>query len=316
MPWGRVMDRVKLFVGSSHPGLGSDIANELGIVQGAQTRLRFSNENILYKVDENVRGCDVFVLQTAAPALDSHIVELLIMLDTLRYCGAQSICAILPYFPYVRSDKRDRPGVCVTARLMAELIQRAGATHAILLDLHSPQEQAFFTIPTDALTANGIFARYLLDQAPQDAVLVAPDAGEVKDLLGFVEHLKYPIAVIDKRRVDDSETPKACGIVGDVRGKTAILVDDEIASGGTIASSAHFLMQMGAARVWALATHPVFSGSAVDKLTRAPIERIVVTDSLPLPDAKRMPQLEVLSIAPLLARAITQFHLRQDIAFS
>ncbi|MFA5624362.1 MAG: ribose-phosphate pyrophosphokinase [Bradymonadales bacterium] len=310
------MHKVKLFLGSSHPALGQAIIERLGIDAAAQTRLRFSNENILYKVDENVRGCDAFVLQTAASPLDKHIVELLIMLDTLRYSGAEHVCAILPYFPYVRSDKMDRPGVCITARLMAQLIQSAGATHAILLDLHAAQEQAFFNIPTDALTATGIFVRYLLEEKPINPVLVAPDAGEVKDLLRFAERLKYPMAVIDKRRFDDSENPKAFGIIGDVRGKTAILVDDEIASASTIASSAQFLHQQGAARVWALATHAVFSGNAVEKLEKAPIERVVVTDSLPILPEKHMEKLRILSIAELLSRAITQFHRREDISLS
>jgi ribose-phosphate pyrophosphokinase len=212
----------------------------------------------------------------------------------------------MPYFPYVRSDKQDKPGVGIVARLVADLVETSGATSAVLLDLHSRQAQGFFRIPTCAVTANDVLTNYLKTQDLSNAVLVAPDAGEVKDLVPFTEMLSLPMAIIDKRRYDDTETAHTQGIVGNVAGKTAILVDDEIASGGTICNSAEFLMANGARRVWALCTHPVFSGSAIQRLAKAPIERLIVTDSIPLGPEKHLDNLTVLSIAPILAQAIRE----------
>jgi ribose-phosphate pyrophosphokinase len=232
------------------------------------------------------------------------MIELFILCDTLRAYGARSVCAVIPYFPYIRSDKQDKQGVAIIARLAANLVETSGATSALLLDLHSPQAQGFFRIPAHVLTARNVLVNHLKTLDLSHAVLVSPDAGEVKDLAPFTDMLNLPMAIIDKRRYDDTETPHTHGIVGNVKGKTAILIDDEIASAGTICTAAEFLMTQGAERVWALCTHPVFSGNAVERLNAAPIARIIVTDSLPMPPHKRLEKLTVLSIAPVLADTI------------
>ena len=298
------MKSLKIFSGSSHRELALDVCKHLGLQLSASTTLQFSNDNMLVRIEEDVRGCDTCVIQTAALPLHTHMMELFILCDTLRAYGAKSVCAVVPYFPYIRSDKQDKQGVAITARLVANLLETSGATSALLLDLHSPQSQGFFRIPAHVLTARNILVDYLKKLDLSQAVLVSPDAGEVKDLAPFTDLLNLPMAIIDKRRYDDTETPHLHGIVGDIEGKTAILVDDEIASGGTICSSAELLVSRGAKRVWALCTHPVFSGVAVERLKSAPIERLIVTNSLPIPPEKQMEKLDVLSIAPLLAEAI------------
>ncbi len=298
------MKPLKIFAGSSHPELAQAVCRELNLPLSKSTTLQFSNENLLVRIEEDVRGCDTCVIQTAASPLHTNMMELFILCDTLRAYGARSICAVIPYFPYIRSDKQDKQGVAVIARLSANLLETSGATSALLLDLHSPQAQGFFRIPAHVLTARNILVDYLKTLDLSDAVLVSPDAGEVKDLAPFTDLLSLPMAIIDKRRYDDTETPHTHGIVGNVLNKTAILIDDEIASAGTMCSASEFLMSQGARRVWALCTHPVFSGSAVERLKNAPIEQLIVTDSIPLAPEKRIPKLTVLSIAPIIADAI------------
>ncbi len=298
------MKPLKIFAGSSHTELAAAVCAQLGLPLAASTSMAFSNENLLVRLDEDVRGWDTVVIQTAASPLHTNMMELFILCDTLRAYGARSVCAVIPYFPYIRSDKQDKQGVAIIARLAANLLETSGATSALLLDLHSPQAQGFFRIPAHVLTARNVLVDYLKKLDLSNAVLVSPDAGEVKDLEPFTDLLNLPMAIIDKRRYDDTETPHHRDIVGDVEGKTAILIDDEIASAGTMCSASEFLMKHGAARVWALCTHPVFSGPAVERLQNAPIERIIVTDSVPVGPEKRMDKLTVLSIAPVLADAI------------
>ena len=298
------MKPLKIFSGSSHPGLAHDICRNLGMTLSKSTTMAFSNENLMVRIEEDVRGCDTCVIQTAAAPLHTNMMELFILCDTLRAYGARSVCAIIPYFPYIRSDKQDKQGVAIIARLAANLLETSGATSALLLDLHSPQAQGFFRIPAHVLTARNVLVDHLKTLDLNDAVLVSPDAGEVKDLEPFTDLLSLPMAIIDKRRYDDTETPHPNNIVGDVCGKTAILIDDEIASAGTICNSANFLMQHGAKRVWALCTHPVFSGHAIEKLKAAPLERLIVIDSIPVPPEKSLDKLTVLSIAPVIAEAI------------
>lgn len=296
--------KLKIFSGSSHPELAQAVCKELNIPLSKASSKQFSNENLMVRIEEDVRGCDTCVIQTASAPLHTHMMELFILCDTLKAYGARSVCAVMPYFPYIRSDKQDKQGVAIIARLAANLVETSGATSALLLDLHSPQAQGFFRIPAHVLTARSVLVNHLKTLDLSNAVLVSPDAGEVKDLAPFTDMLNLPMAIIDKRRYDDTETPHTHGIVGNVKGKTAILIDDEIASAGTICTAAEFLMAQGAERVWALCTHPVFSGNAVERLKTTPIERIMVTDSLPIPPHKRLKKLTVLSIAPVLADTI------------
>lgn len=296
--------KFKIFGASSHPALSENICRHLGIAQAKSTTLQFSNENLLVRIEEDVRGVNCFVIQTAAANLHTKMMELFIFCDTLRAYGAKSVCAVIPYFPYIRSDKQDKVGVGIVARLVADLLESSGATSAIMLDLHSAQAQGFFRIPTRVLTAHDTLVTELQNYPLENAVLVSPDAGEVKDLIPYTLSLKLPMAIIDKRRSGDDETIKSVGIVGDVKGKTAILIDDEIASGSTICNAAEFLMAHGAKRVWALCTHPVFSGHALERISKSPIERLIVTDTIPLGQKTPCQKIEVLSVAPIIAQAI------------
>jgi ribose-phosphate pyrophosphokinase len=235
--------------------------------------------------------------------------ETLILIDALRSASAGRVTAVLPYFPYARSDKQDEPGISITARLVADLLVTAGAQRVIALDLHSPQAVGFFRVPVDHITAVPVLCEALLSRgAPGERVVVATDIGEAKDAGRFAAAMKLPLAVIDKRRHGDDEHAMPASITGDVRGRHALIVDDEIATGGTILESAELVRAMGALGVEAAVVHPVLSGNAVERLRRSSLGRLVVTDSIPLPDDKRDPRIEVVSVAPLLAEAIRRVH--------
>ncbi|MET0850827.1 MAG: ribose-phosphate diphosphokinase [Candidatus Rokuibacteriota bacterium] len=300
------MDGLKVFAGSSHPALAQEICKCLGIPLGAITTTRFTNENLKVKIEENVREHDVFVVQTAAPPLSEHIVELLILIDALTHASARRVTAVLPYFPYARSDKKDEPRISITARLMADLLAAAGADRVLTLDLHSPQIQGFFSMPADQLTAVPVLCARLREGGVGDVVVVAADVGEAKDAGRFAKLLDRPIAVIDKRRSGDDERAQAVAVIGDVAGKRCLLVDDEIATGGTLFSATDFLLARGARSVSAAVVHPVLSGRAFERLAASRMERLLVTNSIPL--AASSPRIEVLSVAPLLAEAIARIH--------
>jgi ribose-phosphate pyrophosphokinase len=300
---------IKLISGTSHPDLAQEIAEHVGTALTTTDIVRFGNENILFQCLENVRETDVFVIQTSCPPVSDGIVEMLIMIDALKHASARRITAVLPYFPYARSDKKDRPRISITARLMADLLQTAGADRVLTMNLHSPQVQGFFHIPVDQLDATPLICDYLRDETElEDAVLVASDVGEAKDLEHYAHRLQLPMAIIDKRRYDDSEQPVAVGLIGDVDGRDVLIIDDEIASGGTMITAVDFLKQHGARRVAAAAVHAVMSGSAKDKLDKSAIERIVVTNSIPIPPERRSDKIEVVSVARLFADAIRAIH--------
>jgi ribose-phosphate pyrophosphokinase len=299
----------KVFSGSAHPALARAICDKLQIPLGKSHTIRFSNENLKVKIDENVRDADVFLVQPSCSPVSEGLVELLIMLDALRGASARRITAVLPYFPYARSDKKDEPRISITARLVADLLETAGADRVITVDLHSPQVQGFLRIPSDNLSARSILIDYFRKRPDlENHVVVAPDAGEVKDAAGFAKRLGVPLAIVDKRRFGDDESPRAVHLVGEVRGKRALIVDDEIATGGTVLESADFLVREGAADVSIAVVHPVFSGPAVPRLKAAAITEVVVTDTIPLPPAKQDPKFVVLGVAGLLAEAIARVH--------
>ena len=300
---------LKIFTGSAHPALAHAICAHLGMAVGKSHTVRFTNENLKVKIDENVRDADVFVIQSSCPPVSEGLIELLIMLDALRGASAQRITAVTPYFPYGRSDKKDEPRISITARLVADLLETAGADRVIAVDLHSPQVQGMMRMPSDQLTAKSILVDHFRRRPDvADHVVVAPDAGEVKDAAGFAKRLGVPLAIVDKRRFADDEKARAVHMVGDVRGRRAIIVDDEIATGGTVIESAEFVLREGARDVSVAATHPVFSGQAVPRLVASPIVEVVVTDTIPLPPEKRHPKFIVLSVASLLAEAIARIH--------
>ena len=302
------MAGLKVFSGSTHPELAREVCACLNIPLGEAHTIRFSNENLKIKIDENVREQDVFVLQTSSPPLSESIVELLILLDALRHSSARRVTAIIPYFFYARSDKKDEPRISITARLMADLLATAGADRVLTIDLHSPQIQGFFSIPADQLTAVPVLCEELKRGDLTNTVVVAADVGEAKDAGRFAKRLDLPLAFIDKRRTGDDEKAKPAFIIGDVRGKRCLLVDDEIATGGTIFEATDFLLGHGAASVSAAVVHPVLSGRAVERLEHSRLERLLVTNTIPIPAEKRSPKIQVLSVAPLLAEAISRIH--------
>ncbi len=299
---------LKVFSGASHPGLAQEICAELGVPLGRAYTTRFSNENLKVKIEENVREQDVFVVQTSCPPLSEHIIELLIMLDALRHASAGRVTAVIPYFPYVRSDKKDEPRISITARLMADLLATAGASRVLTVDLHSPQIQGFFAIPTDQLTAVPALCDRLKRDDLSNAVVVAADVGEAKDAGRYARRLGLPLAFIDKRRTGDDENAQPAQVVGDVLGKDCLLVDDEVATGGTMFGATEFLLDRGARSVSAAVVHPVLSGNALERLRASRLERLLVTNTLPLPGGQASPKIEVLSLAPQLATAIEHIH--------
>jgi len=308
-----MLGALKIFTGRSHPELTHRICEILGQPLGRSHVVRFSNENLMVQIDENVRGADVFVVQTSAPPVNEGLVELLITIDALRHASAGRITAVLPYFPYVRSDKKDKPRISIAARLMADLLQTAGADRVLTMDLHAPQVQGFFRIPVDHLQALPIVSDYLQRQDLANHVLVAGDASEAKDVGRYANRLHLPMAIIDKRRYDDSERPVAAHIIGEVAGKRAIIVDDEVSTGGTLIEAANFLMEKGATGVIAAFSHPVLAGHAVERLNESVIDRLVFTDSIPL-DGKTSPKFEVLSVAHVFAEAIQRIHRSDSIS--
>lgn len=301
-------DGLRIFSGSSHPQLAKEICECLNIPPGRLHTVRFSNENLKVKIDENVREQDVFVVQTSCPPLSEHIIELFILIDALKHASARRVTVVLPYFPYARSDKKDEPRISVTARLMADLLKTAGADRVLTVDLHSPQIQGFFSMPADQLTAVPVLCEALRARGLTETVVVAADVGESKDAGRFAKLLNLPLAIIDKRREGDDERAQARALIGEVRGKHALIVDDEIATGGTIFAATDFLFQCGAKSVSAAVVHPVLSGRAYERLALSKLERLLVTNSIPLSAPNPTPKIEVLSVAPLIAEAIARIH--------
>jgi ribose-phosphate pyrophosphokinase len=300
---------IKVIGGSAHPELARDICKHLGIELTATDVRRFSNENMLVQIQENVREQDVFVIQPSCAPVSDGLVELLITIDALKHASASRITAVVPYFPYARSDKKDRPRISITARLMADLLETAGANRVLTMNLHSPQVQGFFRIPVDQLSGEPILCDYLARHRDlENAVLVAGDVGEAKDLGRYASRLDLPLAIVDKRRDDDEEAPRATNLIGDVEGKLALIVDDEVASGGTLIEAARFVLERGATAVEAAVVHAVLSGRATRRISESPIRSLIVTDTVPVPPEKRTDKLTVLSVAPLFAAAIRAIH--------
>lgn len=297
---------IKVFSGSAHPEFSRRICDALGVELGRSRLVRFANQNMLVQIEENVREDDVFVVQTSCPPVSDGILEMLITIDALKHASAGRITAVVPYFPYSRSDKKDRPGVSITARLMADLIETSGAERVLTMDLHAPQIEGFFRIPVDQLIAAPLMCRHLTQQSLAEHVVVASDIGEGKDIERYASRLDLPVAIIDKRRYADDDEPVAKQLVGEVRGKTALIIDDEIASGGTLLEAASFCLSRGARAVRAAAVHGVFSGNALERIAASPVESVLVTDSLPLEPSH--PKIEQVSVAALFARAIEAIH--------
>lgn len=301
---------MRIFSGSSHPELAAGIAAHTGMPLGKVSINRFSNENIKVKIDENVRESDVFVVQSSCPPVSDNIMEMLIMIDALKFASAARITAVLPYYPYARSDKKDESRISITARLVADLLQAAGADRVLTMTLHAPQILGFFRIPADQLLATPILVNHFNQSDLSNSVAVATDAGAAKFTGHIAKRLHLPMAIIDKRRFDDREKAQSVALIGDVKGKECIIFDDEIATGGSIREAARILREFGASRVRVGITHPVLSGNAIETLSNAEVDELVVADTIPVSKEKRdrLPTLKVLSTAKLFGDAILRIH--------
>ena len=304
-------DTLRIFSGNANPALAADIAHNLGRPLGRLHSTQFADGEIRVKIEESVRGMDVFIVQpTCAPVNDS-LMELLILVDAFRRASAKRITLVIPYYGYSRQDKKIKPREPVTARLVADLITAAGANRVLAIDLHAGQIQGFFQLPLDHLYAGPLLAAHFAERGliDGDTVVVSPDVGGVGRARGMAETLHAPIAIIAKRRPEPNKV-EIMEIIGDVRGKTCVLVDDMIDTGGSTVTGACALMERGARRVFACCTHAVLSGLAVDRLEESPITEVIITDTIPFDDGKRRrsTKMTVLSVAPLLASAITRIH--------
>lgn len=301
-------DRLKIITGNANRGLAAEIADRLFVDLGDARVSNFSDGESYIQIKENVRGADVFVIQPTCNPVNHHVMELLLIIDALRRSSADRITAVLPYFGYARQDRKDRPRVPISARLMASLLERAGADRILALDLHAAQIQGFFDIPVDHLFATPVLMEYYRNQNLDEVTVVSPDAGGVERARAFAKRLNAPLAIIDKRR-EDANVAEIMNIIGDVRGRKCIMLDDLIDTAGTLVKGADALFAAGAQSVSACATHAVLSGPAIERIEASRLSELVITNSIPLrPEAAACSRIKVMSVAPLLARAIQSIH--------
>lgn len=306
---------VRFFSGSSHPQLAADIASYLGVPLEETKISRFSNDNLYIQLGASVRSRKVFILQSLSPPVNDHLMELFMMLDIARSAAAKEIQAIIPYFSLARSDKKDAPRISITARLVADLLQTAGATQVMTMMLHAPQVHGFFSVPTDPLTSRPVFKRYFQARDLSDTLVVSPDIGQAKSAARFAKGLGLPVIAGNKERVSDIEV-RITGIVSQqVRGcRRALIYEDEIATGGTLLEISQLLITYGIQEIWVVCTHGVFVKESLEKLTAVPqITEIVTTDTVNIPPEKRHPKLHILSVAPVFGEAIRRNFHRQSI---
>ena len=298
-----------IFAGNSHPQLVRDICDYLGQDIGQVEVFKFSNDNTFVKILENVRQKDVFILQSTVEPVNDHIMEMLIMIDAAKRASAGRITAVVPYYSYARTDKKDQPRVPITGRLVADLLETAGADRVVMIDLHAGQVQGFFQVPVDELTAMPRQVEYFLDRNLDDPVVVATDIGITKKARDFANWISAPLAIVEKRRVGNEDRVESLNVIGSVDGRLAILFDDEIGAGGTMIAAAEAVIAAGAKEIYVVATHGVLSGDASTRLAEKPyIKEVVITDTVPLPADKVNSKIKVISIAPLLGEAIRRIH--------
>ncbi len=302
------MDELKVFTGNAHPALAQAITEYLGIPLGKCEVFQFSNENIFVRILENVRQRDTFVVQPLASPVNRNLVELLIMLDALKRASAGRITAVIPYYAYGRTDKKDQPRVPITARLVADLLTVAGANRVLTVDLHAEQIQGFFNIPVDELTALYLLSHYFAEKTFDDLVVVATDIGISKRARDLAAKLNAPLAIMEKRRVGNVGQTETLNVIGEVEGKVALTVDDEVDTAGSLVNTVSTLEERGVKEIYACCTHPVLSGPAIQRIASSPVEEVVVTDTLPVSNEKKLDKITVLSIAPLLGEAIHRIH--------
>jgi ribose-phosphate pyrophosphokinase len=303
-----MMDELKVFSGTAHPALARAVCDYLDIPLGEAEVFEFSNENIFVRILENVRERDVFIVQPICSPVNKSLVELLIMLDAFRRASAGRITAVVPYYGYSRTDKKDQPRVPITARLIADLISTAGANRLLTVDLHASQIQGFFTIPVDELTARPMLAQYFKEKALNNLVVVATDIGISKVARDVAARLGAPLAIMEKRRIGNVDASETLNVIGDVEGMHALTVDDEIDTAGSLVGVADALLKRGVTKVYACCTHAVFSGPAIQRIAASPVKEVVVTDTIPVNGDKKLNKITVLSIASLIGEAIHRIH--------
>lgn len=303
MSMRRANKKLKVFSGNANPELARDICRYLGLELGLSDILRFKDGEIRAKIGETVRGAEVFIIQPLNSPSAEYIMELLIMIDAMKRASAKEVCAVIPYYAYARQDRKTQPRDPITAKLLANVLTAAGADRVVTLDLHAGQIQGFFDIPVDNLRGMPIMAEYLVNKGLQDVIVVSPDVGGVVRSRELADRLQCQLAIVDKRRPTPNMV-EVMNLIGEVEGKTAVLIDDMIDTGGTIVNAAKALLDKGATAVYACGTHAVFSDPACEILQASPLKEVIVTDSIHLPAEKQIPKLTVLSVAPLFAEAI------------
>ncbi|WP_198017832.1 ribose-phosphate pyrophosphokinase [Oscillatoria acuminata] len=300
--------RLRLFSGSANIPLSQEVARYLGIDLGPMVRKRFADGELYIQIQESIRGCDVYLIQPSCYPVNDHLMELLIMIDACRRASARQITAVIPYYGYARADRKTAGRESITAKLVANLITQAGASRILAMDLHSDQIQGYFDIPLDHVYASPVVLDYLVSKQLSDIVVVSPDVGGVARARAFAKKLNdAPLAIIDKRR-QAHNVAEVMNLIGDVEGKTAVLVDDMIDTAGTICEGARLLRKEGARQVYACATHAVFSPPAVERLSTGVFEEVIITNTIPVPEDKRFKQLTILSVANLLGETIWRIH--------
>jgi ribose-phosphate pyrophosphokinase len=309
-----VKRRLKVFTGQSNVGLAEEICASLGIDSGRMTSNKFSNENIKVRIEESVREDDVFVIQTGFPNTNEGLMELLIIIDALKYASASRITAVLPYFPYVRSDKKDEPRISVTARLVLDLLGTAGADRILTMDLHAPQIVGFSRMPVDQMLIMHEMCNYIQQKGLDNFVVAAPDAGSAKRAEGFARRLDVPMVVMDKRRYSDTEDAKILRIIGDVAGKNCFIADDEVSTGGSMIEACRALKEAGADKIYAGCTHGVLSGDAMERIQDSTITEFVTTNTIHQPRCEDFDKITVLSVARMFADAIAAIHMGTSVS--
>ncbi len=309
--------RFKIFAGSANRKLAEDICTHVGVRVGEAKLQRFADGEIYFQLLENVRGVDVFVVQPTCYPVDQHLVELLIMIDALKRASAGRITVVAPYYGYARQDRKDRPRVAISAKLVADLLTTAGANRALFMDLHAAQIPGFFNIPVDHMFASPVMVSYFRDLKLPDLTVVSPDAGGVERARFFASKMQVPLAIVDKRRTDLNVT-EVMHVIGDVHGRTCLIVDDIIDTAGTLVKTAQALLAAGATKVYAAASHAVLSGPAIERIAQSELEELVVTDSIPLREEaqglERQGKIKVLSVAGLLGAAIESIHMETSVS--
>ena len=302
------VDELKVFSGNAHPLLAHQVCDYLDIPMAKAEVFKFTNDNTFVRILENVRQRDVFIIQPICTPVNDNLMELLIMIDAAKRASAGRVTAVVPYYGYGRTDKKDQPRVPITARLVADLLTAAGADRLLTIDLHAGQIQGFFNIPVDELTALTILSRYFQDLELDNLVVVAVDIGISKRARDMAERLSAPLAIIEKRRLGNDDQAESLNVIGEVEGKTALMFDDEVDSGGSMLSAVSALREQGVKDVYACVTHGVLSGDAPARIVTSPLTELVVTDTIPPPDEMRNGTVTVLSVAPMLGEAIRRIH--------